>query len=343
MADHANTVRCSESAEMVVMICAAGRRVALVDIFRHALQMLNQLGAVLTTDITRTSPAFHRGDRQALLPSYREADCLQAMIELCRTRQVRLMIPTIDPDLPFLAEHRQKFDAMGVSINLSGSQTIAIGKDKQATHRWLTEHGFATVDQALPQQVFDSPGDWPFPLFCKPVAGSASIGAQRVADADALRLLARRGDYIVQRIAPGREYTVDVYVDRQGRCRCTVPRLRLETRGGEVSKGMTVRNEKVMDLARRVAEALPGARGVMNIQIFDDPPSGQTNVIEINPRFGGGYPLSDRAGATMARWLLEETLGIECTANNEQWQDGLVMLRYDDAVFVNRAEAGLDP
>lgn len=343
MADHPNIACSAESPGLVIMICAAGRRVALVDIFREALGKLDQPGCVLTTDITQTSPAFHRGDRQALVPAYRNPNCLTAMLELCRRQNVRLMIPTIDPDLPFLAEHHEQFQAIGVSINLSDRRTIDIAKDKQTTHRWLIEQGFGTVAQAYPQQVLDAPGDWPFPLFCKPVAGSASIGAQRVEDAQTLRLLVQRGDYIVQRIAPGREYTVDVYVDRQGCCRCTVPRLRLETRGGEVSKGMTVRNEKVMDLARRVAEALPGARGVMNIQIFHDAPSGQTNVIEINPRFGGGYPLSDRAGATMARWLLEEALGLECTASNEQWQDGLVMLRYDDAVFVDRAEAGLEP
>ena len=148
------------------------------------------------------------------------------------------------------------------------------------------------------------------------------------------------GDMLIQDIAPGREYTVDVFLDRAGQCRCAVPRLRLETRAGEVSKGVTVRNEHVLTIARRTAEALPGARGVINIQIFHDENTGVTNVIEINPRFGGGYPLTHQAGAPMIRWLIEETLGMPCSARDD-WREGVVMLRYDEAVFVDAVAAGV--
>jgi carbamoyl-phosphate synthase large subunit len=120
-----------------------------------------------------------------------------------------------------------------------------------------------------------------------------------------------------------------------------VPRLRLETRGGEVSKGVTVRNRAVIDAARQVVHALPGARGVLNIQIFYDEVARQANVIEINPRFGGGYPLTHQAGAPMATWLLEEALGLPCSARDDQWREGVVMLRYDDAVFVDAADVGV--
>ena len=91
-----------------------------------------------------------------------------------------------------------------------------------------------------------------------------------------------------------------------------------------------------------VAESLPGAWGVINIQIFYDPGSDQLNVIEINPRFGGGYPLTHQAGAPMARWIIEEVAGLPLTARNDQWEDGLTMLRYDDAVFISRAQAADD-
>jgi carbamoyl-phosphate synthase large subunit len=112
--------------------------------------------------------------------------------------------------------------------------------------------------------------------------------------------------------------------------------MRIETRAGEVSKGMTARCAPVQELARRVGEALPGAWGVINTQIFYDAATGQLNVIEINPRFGGGYPLSHQAGARMARWVIEEIAGLPLTATDDQWEDGLTMLRFDDAVFVRR-------
>jgi carbamoyl-phosphate synthase large subunit len=225
---------------------------------------------------------------------------------------------------------------------VSSAQTVKICNDKQATHEWLVENGFPTVRQADANRLLEGAEGWSYPLFAKPRGGSSSVGAQVVRDVTELKRLARSGEYIVQDVAPGREYTVDVYVDRQGRCRCTVPRLRIETRGGEVVKGMTVRNAAIEDLCRRVAETLPGAWGVMNIQVFYDTATGQLNVSEINPRFGGGYPLTHEAGAPMTRWIIEEVTGRPLSANNDQWQDGLVMLRYDDAVFVRRHEAGAE-
>jgi carbamoyl-phosphate synthase large subunit len=159
--------------------------------------------------------------------------------------------------------------------------------------------------------------------------------------ANAGQLSGRAGEaeLLVQSIPPGREYTVDGFIDRTRRCRCAVPRQRLEVRGGEVSKGMTVRNAAVAALARRIAEALPGARGVLNVQIFHDETTDRMAAIEINPRFGGGYPLSHEAGAAMTRWLLEDILQLPSSARDDLWREGVVMLRYDEAVFCDRAAA----
>ena len=88
----------------------------------------------------------------------------------------------------------------------------------------------------------------------------------------------------------GPEYTVDVYVDLKGIARCAVPRRRLEVRAGEVSKGLTVRDAAIIDASMAVAAALPGAVGCITLQCFKRP-NGEVTFIEINARFGGGYPL----------------------------------------------------
>jgi carbamoyl-phosphate synthase large subunit len=144
---------------------------------------------------------------------------------------------------------------------------------------------------------------------------------------------------VVQTIAPGTEHTVDVFVDRDGRCRVAVPRRRLEVRAGEVSKGMTVHDPAIERLAASVAEGLPGAFGVLNLQLFSD--GHELHVIEVNPRFGGGFPLSAEAGADLTGLLLETVLDLPPRASTE-WRAGLVMLRYDDAVFVDAKAAGLE-
>jgi carbamoyl-phosphate synthase large subunit len=103
-----------------------------------------------------------------------------------------------------------------------------------------------------------------------------------------------------------------------------------------VSKGVTVRSPRLESLAASVCDALPGAFGAVTVQVFvdGDTETGRASVIEINPRFGGGYPLSQAAGADFPRWLLEEAAGLPSTAAPDRWRDGLVMLRYDAAVFV---------
>ena len=95
-----------------------------------------------------------------------------------------------------------------------------------------------------------------------------------------------------------------------------------------------------MSLGRRIAETLPGAWGPLNIQCFMDA-SGDIRVFEINARFGGGYPLAHRAGATFTSWLLDELDG-RMLSYWDGWQDNLAMLRYDDAVYLSSAEIGLN-
>jgi carbamoyl-phosphate synthase large subunit len=135
----------------------------------------------------------------------------------------------------------------------------------------------------------------------------------------------------VQELARGREFTVNLYVNRAGKCVCAVPHWRVEVRAGEVSKGITVKDPRLMELARRVAEALPGARGPLNMQCFLDD-DGTIAIIEINARFGGGYPLAHKAGARFTDWLLDEQEGREA-GPYDGWTDDLAMLRYDEAVF----------
>ena len=187
--------------------------------------------------------------------------------------------------------------------------------------------------------VGDDPASWPFPLVVKPRFGSAAHGVAIVGDTTALEVAARVGEVVVETVAAGTEHTIDVLVDRAGACVCAVPRRRIEVRAGEVSKAITVRSATLERLAADVSAALPGPFGALTIQVFVDEASGQLAIIELNARFGGGYPLSREAGADFPRWMLEDLVGLPSTATADGWRDGLVMLRYDAAVFVRDERA----
>ncbi len=324
-----------------IMMSAAGRRVALLQLLRESIRQLGLKPRLVATDVTRNSAALHLSDVSRIVRRYSDPRCLDELLEICREYSVKLIVPTIDPELSFYAEHRQRFEAEGTRVMISSPQAVRMCNDKRSTHRWLIDQGFPTVRQIDAKDLLANSRDWIFPVFAKPVAGSSSIGARVVHGLEELRLVTGIDDYIVQEIAPGMEYTVDVFLDAEGHCHCAVPRLRIETRGGEVSKGMTFRSSAIESLASRVAEAMDGARGVVNIQIFYDASTGHLNVIEINPRFGGGYPLTHRAGAEMARWVVEEVLGRPSTAARDSWKDSLVMLRYDEAYFTDSKNTDL--
>lgn len=321
-----------------VLLSSAGRRVGLLESFRNALQDLGVPGRILAVDCSPLSAAFHRADAGFLVPRCSETGFVPVVVGICRRENVSLIVPTIDPELPIYATNRALLSKAGTAVHVSDAETVSIGGDKKNTHEWLVAHGFPTVAQWEPRDV---PSDARFPLIAKPRFGSASVGVRQLTCREDLDAIQNVPHMVVQEIAPGYEHTVDVFVDRTSRCRCAVPRRRLEVRAGEVSKGVTVRNDALEQLATQVAEALPGARGVLNIQVFVDSATGRLSVIEINPRFGGGIPLSIAAGADFPRWVLEDTLGLPCGAAQGAWREGVVMLRWDDAVFMSSEQLGL--
>lgn len=320
--------------EPVVLISSAGRRVALLDIFRRVIDACGG-GRVLTADTSAESAASWASAQRHFVPPCDDPNFIPTMVDLCAREQVSLLVPTIDTELTAYARHRQEFRAVGTLVAISDPRTIRIAADKCTTHDFLVANGFPTVNQAEATEVLDMPPRWPYPLVVKPVRGSGSKGVCFVRNSRELMVATAEQDVVVQQMAPGAEFTVDVFVDPDGVCRGVVPRERIEVRGGEVVKARTERIGPVIGLVEKLVSALPDAFGVLNVQTFFDQHTDEMNVIEINPRFGGGFPLADRAGAPFARWLVEMSVGCDPHYDVPPWESGLVMLRYDEAVYVD--------
>ena len=322
-----------------MLVSSAGRRGALIAALRHGADVAGIRLRVVATDITPLTAAGHLADELHLVPRVSDPALVPTLLELCRTAGVDVVVPTIDPELAVLSASRRGFAEIGTRISVSNPEVISICSDKTTSSRWLAANGFPVPRQWEPAEAASLPMErWP--LFFKPRNGSSSIGAHRVTDVAQLeRALVEHPDGVVEELCVGDEYTMDCWVDAGGRCRAVVPRLRLEARAGEVSKGMTVAVPELEELCREVAHALPGARGTITMQaiVTTDGP----RLIEINPRFGGGYPLSHHAGAWFTAALLAETLGCRVPDDWFAWRDGVVMLRFDEAVFIDRAEVGL--
>jgi carbamoyl-phosphate synthase large subunit len=320
-----------------ILISSAGRRVSLMNCFRESLAELGISGRVIAVDATPYSAAVQLADDFYLVPRCTDPQFIPEIQQICEQEEVHLVVPTIDTELPAYAAARECFRKQGTQIVISSPETVRICYNKILTHEWLVAQGFPVPRQAAPEVVLADPRHWTLPLIIKPIDGSGSLGVRIVNSfAELASLVPKSNGIIVQECIQGAEHTINVFVDRQGRCLCAVPHFRMEVRGGEVAKGVTVKNARMMELANAVVESMPGAYGALNVQCFSTS-SSELKVIEINARFGGGYPLAHRAGAPIARWLIEGILGREPHELFDDWEDGLTMLRYDEAVFVPRA------
>jgi carbamoyl-phosphate synthase large subunit len=318
-----------------LLFTSVGRRVSLVQAFKKTLADLKITGSIITADYQKNAPASFVADFHEQVPRVKTPNYINCLQKICEKYQIKLLIPLIDTELFFLSLHQDSFEAMGIKLLVSSPQTNEICCDKRKTYTFFKSIGVQTPEIFNPAKILtDSQAQYPFLI--KPANGSCSLGVTKVKNAKELNFFK---DYIpnaiVQEFVVGEEYTLDILADFQGQVKSVVPRLRIETRAGEISKGITVKNQAIIAAGKKVVEALPGAVGCLTVQCFLLP-NGELKFIEINPRFGGGVPLSIKAGADFPRWIIEMMLGREPEIEIDGWQDGVVMLRYDDAIFVTK-------
>jgi carbamoyl-phosphate synthase large subunit len=271
-------------------------------------------------------------DAGFLTPQCTDPAYAEHMATLCERERVDLVVPTIDPELPVWAGLRHALAAAGTTVAVSAPAVIDIAADKRHINRHCRRYGLPCPRQGSVADVLADPSSWDWPVIAKPARGSSAAGLRRITGRAELELLAADPDLVVEEVAPGVEYTVDIYVDRDGAAHAPVARRRLAVRGGEVSQAVVVRDGALQTLTTKVVETLPGAFGVLNVQLFSD--GREASVIEINARFGGGYPLTWRAGGRYGEWLVREIAYDQPPPPEPSIEDGLMMLRFDEEVFV---------
>lgn len=318
--------------KLVVLFTCVGRRVSLIRGFKKVSGRLGREVVIVGTDTTEYSPALQCCDRKFIVKPVDHRDYGREVTEIIRQEKVDLLVPTVDLDLLNWSRRREQFSQLGCTALISSPKVVKVCQDKRQTYSFLKQYGFDTPETVSAGQALKRQRQ-KYPYFLKPWDGHASRGNQIVHDKEALRFYARRiPNCIVQEYIDGDEYTVDVLVDFQGKVRCVVPRRRIATRAGEVSKGQTVKKPEIIEQSKRLVETLGAGPGVITIQCFLTRQK-QVKFIEINPRFGGGVPLSIKAGANFPLWILQLWLGQNPRIPMTGWRDGLIMLRYDDAVW----------
>jgi carbamoyl-phosphate synthase large subunit len=315
-----------------VLFTCAGQRVDIVDAFGRA-------GATtVAADVNPLAPALYRADRWALVPRIDDEEYVPALRGLVDEHDVRLIVPLTDLDQVTLAAAREE---LGALVLLPDQETVERLADKYLAHLLFEERGIASPPTWLPNGV---PDDASFPLLVKARSGFGSRHIYRAEDRVQLGFFLGYTpvDSIVQACLGGEEFSIDVFCDLDGRCLNAIPRTMIESKGGESIKGMTIRDEGLIELARDVAEKLQLV-GPANIQCFREQ-DGSHYVTDINPRFGGGFPLPLAAGGRYPELALALARGERPEPRLGDFREGIVMTRFfSDLSLTENGDGTLKP
>lgn len=342
---------------MIVLLTCAGRRNYLVIAFREAL---DGRGEVCAADASPHAPALQEADRAFLVPPLAAPGYVEHLLALCRTHGVRLLVSLNDLELPLLAAARERFAALGTIAVVPSAEAVRVCSDKWATAEFLRRIGVAAPATYL--SLADAcraleRGEVGFPLVLKPRWGTASIGVEYVEDAEemdlAYRFLTRRlrrtivagpsaadptRAVLIQERLQGDECGLDVVNDLEGRHVVTLGRRKLAMRAGETDRAVTVQAAALAALGATIGAGLAHP-GPLDCDVFVA--GERCTVLEMNPRFGGGYPFSHAAGANVPAALIAWARG---TRPEPGWlrptPPGVAAAKCDRIVVVEARGAG---
>jgi carbamoyl-phosphate synthase large subunit len=315
-----------------VLFTCAGQRVDIVTAFRDA-------GATtVAADVDRLAPALYHADHRAIVPRVEDFGYVPALHTLVEQHDVRLIVPLTDLDHHVLADARDELG--GALVLVSGAEAVARCSDKYQAHVFFMETGIGSPPTWLPT---DLPEDLRYPVLVKARKGFGSRHIYRAENTAELEFFLRytAADSMVQAVCLGTEFSIDVFCDLDGRCLAAVPRTMIESKGGESIKGMTIRDDELIRFACRVSEALP-IIGPANVQCFREP-NGELQVTDVNPRFGGGFPLPTAAGSRYPELALALANGERPEPRLGEFREGIVMTRYFSQVILDGSEVALEP
>ena len=314
-----------------MLVLSAGRRVELIKCFKRAASELKVTGKVIAVDCSDTAPALYFADKYRLVPRIDSGRYVDAVIDVCNEESVSLIVPTIDTELLLLAENRERIEKeTNARLLISDLSVIQICRNKLNTQKYMEEHGFKVPHLYTKEEL--EKDDIGFPLFVKPVDGSSSIDTYKVENREQLNaILTLVKDPMVQDYMVGEEYTIDVFLDFGSNIITMVPRLRMATRSGEIAKGRIVKDTEIIeDVTRLMKELKPIGHITVQCRKTDR----GIEYIEINPRFGGGAPMSIMAGADSCSNLYRLLRG-EVLTYNDDYRENVIFLRFDSSIMLN--------
>ena len=317
---------------MNILILSCGTRNKVVQYFKKALA---GQGNVIATDMSPNAPALYDADKHYIVPHMSAPGYIDVIFDICKKEKISGVLSLIDPELSLLAKHMDDFAALGVTVIGSSYDLCEQSLDKMQMFRYLTEHGYRCAKSYVSKEQFYedvAAGVISYPVFVKPVQGSASISISKVYDKETVDLLFDHSDNLmIQEFLNGQEIGADVYIDMiSGDVVSIFTKKKLVMRAGETDKAVSFKDEKLFALIQRFVKEI-GFRGQIDIDIFEI--GGEYYISEVNPRFGGGYPHAYECGCDHMTLICNNLKGISNEKNIGNYEENLVMMKYNEIMI----------
>jgi carbamoyl-phosphate synthase large subunit len=330
---------------MNVMLTGAGRRTYLVEFFQWAL---GGRGQVIACDSIGSAPAMSEADRRFIVPRIDHPEYIASLLAICKVHSVRLLCSSSDLELGVLSQHAARFRAVGSIPVVAAPPAIAICQDKWATFHWLRSCGLdapATFGSLADARAALAYGTLAFPLLIKPRFGTSSIGVVLVENDRELALAyewvqvqlrrtvlgrwaptAAANSLLIQQFVLGQEFGMDIVNDLSGRHVCTLARRKLMMRAGNTDRAVTVADPSLDRIGAVIGQRLAHL-GCLDCDVIKNDRG--VSVLDLNPRFGGGYPFSHLAGANVPAALIAWANGEQPDPDWLRSTPGVLSFKYD--------------
>jgi len=315
-----------------ILISSAGQRVSLVNAFKNEFRKIYSEGKVFANDANpELAPACQIADGYFKVPYLNNKNYVDILIEKCISNNIKIIIPTIDTELLLLARNREQLLKNNIEPVISSVSFINKCQNKRLIHKFFNERNIKTAKEF-------KKNNYSLPLYIKPIDGSRSQNNFIIKSENELNNYHYNNDNLMflEYINSSKydEFTCDLYYGRDNKLKCVVPRKRIDVRDGEVTKSKTVKNNILIDTITKNLSIIDGAQGCLTSQFFKHKENNEIIGIEINARFGGGFPLSYFAGANFPEWIIMEYFSNESIKPNNDWDDNLLMLRYYKEILI---------
>lgn len=314
---------------MNILILSCGTRNKIVQYFKKELA---GRGNVMATDCSNLAPALYEADQYFIVPRIDEEGYLNHILSICKNNNIKAVLSLIDPELCLLAENKEAFLRIGTLPIVSDFEAIERSFDKYKMFEFMVQHNFPTVKSYIDVEKFYADldaGKINFPVFIKPIKGSASMNISKVTTKREVRRLFNQYDNLmIQEFMDGKEYGADVYIDMLSDEPVSIfIKEKIEMRAGETDKSVSIKDDQLFKL---IADFVKKAdfKGIIDIDIFKV--HDRYYLSEVNPRFGGGYPHAYECGVNVPNMIINNILGVSNVDGIGNYEDGVYLMKFNE-------------